>query len=214
MLNKEQEWKRIEDKRIRKLLPTNYLNSFTVVQPFLCMCASGAAQLTRIEQHWIVVCYIISYILPAVAASRGRAWGLGANAPESEALPPTCPPPPVRRKNGPNQPFSANFWIFAPSELHFAPSMSPHKKNFWCRHCLPEQMIMMIKVKLVLCWFQTSLPLAALPLCRVIIACSFRVAALSGNAALALSPSGIAPKLHRIQLSAICRGGQSGKVID
>ena len=65
-----------------------------------------------------------------------------------------------------------------------------------------------------LCWFQTSLPLAALPLCRVIIACCFRVAALSGNAALALSPSGIAPKLNRIQLSAICRGGQSGKVID
>ena len=65
-----------------------------------------------------------------------------------------------------------------------------------------------------LCWFQTSLPLAALPLCRVIIACCFRVAALSGNAALALSPSGIAPKLNRIQLSAICRGGQSSKVID
>ena len=64
------------------------------------------------------------------------------------------------------------------------------------------------------CWFQTSLPLAALPLCRVIIACCFRVAALSGNAALALSPSGIAPELNRIQLSAICRGGQSGKVID
>ena len=58
------------------------------------------------------------------------------------------------------------------------------------------------------------LPLAALPLCRVIIACCFRVAALSGNAALALSPSGIAPELNRIQLSAICRGGQSGKVID
>ena len=52
------------------------------------------------------------------------------------------------------------------------------------------------------------------PLCRVIITCCFRVAALSGNAALALSPSGIAPKLNRIQLSAICRGGQSGKVID
>ena len=65
-----------------------------------------------------------------------------------------------------------------------------------------------------LCWFQTSLPLTALPLCRVIIACCFRVAALSGNAALALSPSGIAPKLNRIQPSAICRGGQSGKVID
>ena len=61
----------------------------------------------------------------------------------------------------------------------------------------------------VLCWFQTSLPL-----CHVIITCCFRVAALSGNAALALSPSGIAPELNRIQLSAICRCGQSGKVID
>ena len=65
-----------------------------------------------------------------------------------------------------------------------------------------------------LCWFQTNLPLAALPLCRVIIACCFRVAALSGNAALAFHRAAIAPKLNRIQLSAICRGGQSGKVID
>ena len=65
-----------------------------------------------------------------------------------------------------------------------------------------------------LCWFQTSLPLAALPLRRLTIAWCFRVAALSGNAALALSPSGIASELNRIQLSAICRGGQSGKVID
>ena len=65
-----------------------------------------------------------------------------------------------------------------------------------------------------LCCFQTSLPLATLPLRRVIIACCFRVGALSGNAALALSPSGISPELNRIQLSAICRGGQGGKVID
>ena len=47
--------------------------------------------------------------------------------PRLEALPPTCPP--VRRKNGQNKPFSANFWIFAPSESHFAPSMPPHKKK-------------------------------------------------------------------------------------
>ena len=52
------------------------------------------------------------------------------------------------------------------------------------------------------------------PLCRVIITCCFRVAALSSHAALALSPSGIAPEVNRIQLSAICRCGQSGKVID
>ena len=66
----------------------------------------------------------------------------------------------------------------------------------------------------LLCWFQTNLPLAALPLRRVIIARCFRVAALSGNAALAFHRAAIAPKLNRIQLSAICRGGQSGKVID
>ena len=67
-----------------------------------------------------------------------------------------------------------------------------------------------------LCWFQTSLLLAALPLRRVIIACCFRVTALSGHIALALSPtlSGITPELNRIHLSAICRGRQSGKVID
>ena len=46
------------------------------------------------------------------------------------------------------------------------------------------------------------------------IACCFRVAALSGNAALAFHPAAIAPKLNRSQLSAICRSGQSGKVID
>ena len=69
-------------------------------------------------------------------------------------------------------------------------------------------------------WFPDGLYNAAFrlacrsALCHVIIACCFRVAALSSLAALALSPSGIAPKLNRIQLSAICRGGQSGKVID
>ena len=68
--------------------------------------------------------------------------------------------------------------------------------------------------KVHLCWFQTSLSLAALLLRRVVIACCFRVAALSSHATLALSPSGIAPQLNRIQLSAICRSGQSGKVID
>ena len=64
------------------------------------------------------------------------------------------------------------------------------------------------------CWFQTNLPLAALLLRRVIIACCFRVAALSGNAVLAFHRAAIAPELNRIQLSAICRGGQSSKVID
>ena len=56
------------------------------------------------------------------------AWGI---PPPSWRL---CPPPPCspsrKEKIAKNQPFSANFWIFAPSESHFAPSMSlPHKKN-------------------------------------------------------------------------------------
>ena len=50
----------------------------------------------------------------------------GVFAPQLEALHPHLPP--VKIKNGKNQPFSVNFWIFAPS-------MPPHKKNFWCRHC-------------------------------------------------------------------------------
>ena len=66
----------------------------------------------------------------------------------------------------------------------------------------------------VLCWFQTSLPLTDLPLHHVIVACCFRVAALSGHVALALSPSGIASELNRIQLLAICCSGQSSEVMD
>ena len=46
----------------------------------------------------------------------------------------TCPH--QKKKNGQNQAFSANFWIFAPSESPFAPSMPPtkKKKKFWCSH--------------------------------------------------------------------------------
>ena len=50
-------------------------------------------------------------------------------------------------------------------------------------------------------WFQISLPLTALLLYRVITAFCFRVAALSGQAAVTLSPSDIASKLNRSQLS-------------
>ena len=53
--------------------------------------------------------------------------GYGAFAPQSEALPPLAPS--QKEKNGQNQPFLANFWIFAPSETHFAPSMPPTKKK-------------------------------------------------------------------------------------
>ena len=60
-----------------------------------------------------------------MAASRGGMGG--SKCPQSETLPPTCPPQ-SEEKNGQNQPFLANFWIFAPSKLHFAPSMPPTKK--------------------------------------------------------------------------------------
>ena len=49
------------------------------------------------------------------------------------------------------------------------------------------------------------------PLPCVITTCRFRVAAFSGHAALALSPSDMAPKLSRGQLPAIFRCGQSGE---
>ena len=62
--------------------------------------------------------------------------------------------------------------------------------------------------------FQTSLRLTLLPLHCVIIACRFRVTVLSSHTALALSPSGIAPKVNRILLSAVCHFGQSRDVID
>ena len=68
-----------------------------------------------------------------------------------------------------------------------------------------------------LCWFQTSLPFTALPLRRVITAWSpLDVSWLQLLAAtrFGFSSSGIAPKLNRSQLYAICRCGQSGKVID
>ena len=65
-----------------------------------------------------------------------------------------------------------------------------------------------------LCWFQTSLPLAALPLHRTIIACCFMVYSSQRPRCFGLSPSGIAPELNWSQLYVICRGGKSGKVID
>ena len=67
-----------------------------------------------------------------VSVSGSIKGALGAFSPHLEALPPLAPP--SEEKNGQNQPFSANFWIFAPSESHFAPSMPPTQKKFWCSH--------------------------------------------------------------------------------
>ena len=62
-------------------------------------------------------------------------------------------------------------------------------------------------------WFQTSLPLAALPLRRVITACHFKVAALSGHIVLAFSPIGIGFKLNRSQLSAVATVGKAARLL-
>ena len=63
-----------------------------------------------------------SPVLQAVAAPRGRHEGAFASL-QSEALSP-LPPPPSEGKNG-NQPFSVFLFIFAISDMHFAPSMPP-----------------------------------------------------------------------------------------
>ena len=59
--------------------------------------------------------------------------GMGAFSPQFGGSAPHLPPS-QKKKNVQNQPFSANFWIFAPSESHFAPLDAPPQKNFWCRH--------------------------------------------------------------------------------
>ena len=61
-------------------------------------------------------------------------------------------------------------------------------------------------VRWVSSWFQTSLPLTALPLHRVISVCHFKVATLSGHSALAFSPSGIALNLNISQLQSVTVG--------
>ena len=64
--------------------------------------------------------------------TKGGAWG---GIPPSRRL---CPhlPPPTRQKgeNSKNQPFLANFLIFAASNTHFAPRCPLPLNKFWCRH--------------------------------------------------------------------------------
>ena len=78
-------------------------------------------------------------ILSETYTSKRQCQHQGGHFPPSWRLFPHLPPP-VRRKNGQNQPFFANFCIFGTSETHFAPSMPPQNKNknkkkFWCRYC-------------------------------------------------------------------------------
>ena len=58
-----------------------------------------------------------------VAASMG-AWG--ANAPQSEALPPTCPP---QKKKWPKSAIFGKFLDFCPLRIAFCPLDAPHKKK-------------------------------------------------------------------------------------
>ena len=58
---------------------------------------------------------------------KGGGGGGGENAPQLEALPP--PLAPHQKKKWPKSAIFGKFWIFAPSESHFAPSMPPTKKN-------------------------------------------------------------------------------------
>ena len=62
-----------------------------------------------------------------------------------------------------------------------------------------------------LCWFQTNLPLAALPLDHRLL---FQSCSSQRQRRFGFSPSGNRYELNRIQLSVIYRDGQSGKVID
>ena len=67
-----------------------------------------------------------------MAASRGGGMG-GKCPPVGGSAPPLAPQ--SEEKNGQNQPFSANFWIFAPSWIAFCPlDAPPPQTNFWCRH--------------------------------------------------------------------------------
>ena len=59
-----------------------------------------------------------------MAASGGG--GMGSIWPPVRLCPPICPQ--SEEKNGQNQTFSASFWIFAPSESHFLPSIPPTRK--------------------------------------------------------------------------------------
>ena len=86
-----------------------------------------------------------------VAASREGDGGICHPPPVGGSASHLPPPPPSEEKNDQNQPFSANFWIFAPSEMHFTPSMPP-QKIFWCRHWW----VLIISIRFVLVSEQAS----------------------------------------------------------
>ena len=87
--------------------------------------------------------------------------------------------------------------------------------HFMCSPTCSQNLPTFTDCKSTSLWlFQTSLPLAALPLRRLITTCRFMVYSSQRPRRFGLSPSGIAPELNWSQLYVICRGWQSGKVID
>ena len=71
---------------------------------------------------------MVGFVYGRPLNSGGTKGGIrGHFPPQLEALPPFAPLP-IRRGNGKNQLFLAVFFIFALLDMHFAPSMSPHKK--------------------------------------------------------------------------------------
>ena len=75
---------------------------------------------------------LVFKVLFPVAASRGD---MGAFVPPVGDSAPTCPPP-VRRKNGQNQPFLAIFFLLLPPQKCILPPWCPQTKDFWCHHWL------------------------------------------------------------------------------
>ena len=72
-----------------------------------------------------------AHYYPHVSTSRG-AW----NAPPVGGSAPSLTPPHQKKIMVKISHFLQIYWIFAPSETNFDPSMPPPPtKNFWCRHC-------------------------------------------------------------------------------
>ena len=110
----------VESRKREKRAPADVTHSITCdASRNLQIVVQHADAMSGIDQVLEVIC---SY------GQWRHQGGMGAFPPLSEDLPHF---PPVGRKNSQNQPFLVNFWIFAPSETHFAPSMPP---NIWCRH--------------------------------------------------------------------------------
>ena len=91
----------------------------------------AAPSLWRCDRTWIWV--------DCSCKQQQRQWGGGMRGhfpPNWRFCPHTCPSP-VRRKMAKNQPFLAIFFIFAPSEMYFTPSMPPHTKKKKKKNLVP-----------------------------------------------------------------------------